>query len=55
MTSIPAGAILILAGYAHFWRQRHNGDLQLIGPLEDPAQAADKVVDLLWNRKKRRL
>ena len=27
---IPAGTVMILAGRAHYWRQRPNGDLQLI-------------------------
>lgn len=41
---IPAGTVVILAGSAHYWRQRSNGDLQLVGPLEEPAEAAEKIL-----------
>ena len=44
---IPAGTVMILAGSAHYWRQRSNGDLQLIGPLHEPAEAAAKILDHL--------
>lgn len=44
---IPAGAVMVLAGSAHYWCQRPSGDLQLVGPLAEPVQAAQKILDRL--------
>ena len=44
---VPIGAVMILTGSAHYWRQRSNGDLQLVGLLEEPAGAAKKILNHL--------
>lgn len=50
---VPAGAALILAGSAHYWCQRPDGDLRLIGSLNDPTPIAEKIIDRLRDGRSR--
>lgn len=38
---------VVMAGAAHFWRRRANGDMRFIGPLEEPEKAAHAVYEYL--------
>lgn len=53
VVTIPAGVVMVLAGTAHFWRQKSDGDLQLIGPLDVPARAAATIRNGLGGKKAR--
>jgi hypothetical protein len=50
---IPVGTVMVLAGRSYFWWQRSTGDLQLVGPLDDPVRAAKRTINHLHSRKRR--
>lgn len=53
LVTAPAASSVIMAGTGHYWR-RANGDLELVGALAQPAEAADVVRKWLTDRKTRR-
>ena len=52
---VPTGAyprpapryVTIMAGTAHYWRRKAGGDLELIGPIDEPARVAKTIRDRL--------